>query len=331
LQNNRRRFDHTGKFLQTRIGMWMSTSMSNPSHEPVKYDSGIQESIDMYARALQAVGGDQIEAFVRGGEGCGVGAALYRAPAFQISVPALCVSRLSVNLTNTRVGGGMDGARLRSFDSSRYALFLTPVGAPMIFRKDVPSRHINIYFHADKFDDALENSTSPLQLPHPVLNLVVPGIRGFADRLVEEMQSPGMLNADAADSLARLMLVHVARHLRRTPAPSQTLSPALLARLREYVTTCLGERILVADLARLAGMPPDRFAATYKEQTGQSPHQFVLALRLEHAAGLLRQSSLSVADIAHTCGFASQQHLTNVMHSRLGVTPRRYRESVASP
>jgi AraC-like DNA-binding protein len=309
----------------------MSTSTSHSTHEPGERDCGVQHSVDTYARALRSAGGDQIEAFIRGGEGRGLGAALYRAPPFEVSVPALSVSRLSVNLTNARVGGGIDGERLRHFDAGRYALFLTPAGAPMVFRKDVPSRHINIYFHADRFDDDSNNAASPLAVSQPLFNVAVPGIRGLADQLVEEMQSPVMLNADAADSLARLLLVHLARHLRRAlAAPSQTLPPALLARLRDYVMAHLSERILVADLAQQAGLSLDRFAAAYKEQTGQSPHQFVLALRLEHAADLLRHSSLSLADVAHTCGFASQQHLTNVMHSHLGTTPRRFRESRSS-
>jgi AraC family transcriptional regulator len=294
----------------------MSISTRNPLHEPGGHDSGVQHGVEIYARALRSAGGDQIEAFVRGDEGFGVGAALYRAPPFEVNVPALPVSRLSLNLTKSRVSGGVDGERLRNFDAGRYALFLTPAGAPMVFSKDVPSRHINIYFHADKFDDSSDSTVSPLAVLRPLFNVAVPGIRGLADQLVEEMQSPVMLNADAAHSLARLLLVHVARHLRHAPAALQALTPAVLARLRDYVMAHLHERILVADLAQQAGLSLDRFAAAYKEQTRQSPHQFVLS-----------QSTLSVADVAHACGFASQQHLTNVMHSRLGATPRRYRES----
>jgi AraC-like DNA-binding protein len=308
--------------------MWTATSP--PAHERGERDSGVQHGVDIYARALRSAGGDQVEAFVRGGEGRGLGAALYRAPPFQVSVPALPVSRLSVNLTHARVSGGIDVERLRHFDAGRYALFLTPAGAPMVFRKDVPSRHINIYFHAETFDDDSDTAASPLAMPQPLFNVAVPGIRGLADQLVQEMQTPGMLTADAADSLARLLLVQVARHLRRAPASSQTLSPAVLARLRDYVMEHLCERILVADLARQAGLSADRFAVTYKEQTGQSPHQFVLALRVAHACDLLTHSRLTVADVAHACGFASQQHLTNVMHRHLGITPRRFRESKKS-
>lgn len=306
--------------------MSMSTNNHSHTHEPCDEDSGVQHGVDAYARALRVAGGDQIEALMRRGGGHGVGAALYRAPPYRVNVPALSVFRLSVNLTNARVGGGVQGERLRSFDSARYALYLTPAGAPMVFSKEVPSRHLNIYFRPDAFTDD-HDAAPPLALLPPLFNLVVPGIRCLADQLLEEMQTPAMLNADAADSLARLLLVQVARHLRRAPAATKTLHTASLARLRDYVMAHLGDRILVADLAKQAGLSLDRFAVAYKEETGRTPHQFVLALRLEHAVDLLRRSPLSVADVAHTCGFASQQHLTNLMSSRLGVSPRRYRES----
>lgn len=296
--------------------------------EPADRDGEVQHAVDTYVGSLQRTGGEQIEAHQRGSDGHGVGAALYRAPPFEVSVPALTVSRLSVNLTTTRVGASIDGARMHSFDASRYALFLTPAGVPMTYRKDVPSRHINIYFHPGRFGEGQgAQAAPPLDLSRPLLNLVVPGIRILVNQLVDELQQPAMLNADAADSLARLLLVQVARHLRRMPKASSSLDPAVVKRMRDYVTAHLGERILVADMAREAGLSVDRFSVVFKDQTGQSPHRFVMDLRLERAADLLRLSAISLAEVAAICGFASQQHLTNVMHRRLGVTPRCYRES----
>jgi AraC family transcriptional regulator len=36
---------------------------------------------------------------------------------------------------------------------------------------------------------------------------------------------------------------------------------------------------------------------------------------------MLSRSDSSLADIAHACGFASQQHMSNALRSFLGVTP----------
>jgi AraC family transcriptional regulator len=304
-------------------------SSSSSDSMPGPGGSDLRHGVASYGAALRVAGGTEVEALIRAEAGHGVGAALYMTPPFEMNVPALPVARLSVTLTNAHGAGGIQGEPLRDFDSNRYALFFTPAGAAMTFRKDVPGRHLNIYFGPDVVD-AGEGTGSPPWLAQPMLNAVVPGIRHLVDQLVIELRSPVMLQGDAAESLARLLLVQVARHWARRSTQARTLPPALLAQLRGYVMAHLGERILVADLAAQAGLSLDTFAAACKAQTGQAPHQFVLALRLSHATELLGRSACSVADVAQVCGFASQQHLTNVMSRHLGVTPGRYRGSMRS-
>jgi AraC family transcriptional regulator len=136
-----------------------------------------------------------------------------------------------------------------------------------------------------------------------------------------------MLTAEAVDSLSRLLLVRLARQLRDSGTASVPLTPKVLASLRDYIDAHLSERILVADLAREAGLSPNRFAQAFSEHTRQSPHQFVLGLRLDRAAQLLRGSNLNLVEVALECGFANQQHLCNAMRHHLGTTPSRYRRT----
>jgi len=284
----------------------------------------VRTGVAEYRRMLGAAGGTELATLMRGNDHSAVCAAIYASPPYELQVPALPVSRLSVNLTRARVSGGIDGDRQRAFDADRYSIFLAPAGAPMTWRKESPSRHLTIYFHPDAFDGSDEGASS-LRTTAPIFNVSAPGIRSIADQLAAELDSTGFLNAEAADSLARLLLVRFARCLRQASDALHPLSSNALSGLREYVLEHLTERILVADLARHAGLPPNRFAVTYREQTGQSPHQFVLALRIEHAADLLRNSKMSLADVALACGFANQQHLCNAMRRSRGITPSRYR------
>ena len=138
------------------------------------------------------------------------------------------------------------------------------------------------------------------------------------------------MKAEAADSLARLILIGLARRLGRAPSEARALTSKALARLKEYVVAHLGDRILVADLARQTGLSPNHFATSFTKQTGRSPHRFVLAIRIERAQALLSESQASLAQVAQVCGFASQQHLSNVFRRHLGTTPKRYR-TPASP
>jgi transcriptional regulator GlxA family with amidase domain len=101
--------------------------------------------------------------------------------------------------------------------------------------------------------------------------------------------------------------------------------------LRDYIVSRLGERILVADLAQQVGLSPNHFAASFTEHTGRPPHRFVLDIRIEHAAARLSQSTLTIAQIAHDCGFSSQQHLSNAFRRHRDTTPSRYRSRARPP
>ena len=286
----------------------------------------VRKAADAYAQVLATAGGKQLEALTHQGDRSTVCAAIYASPPYDLQVPALPVSRLSVNLTKARVNGAVGGERRRSYEALRYSMFLVPAGVPAAWRKDSPSRHLTIYFHPDALGGSGDDG-AVLDQERPVFNLQITGIRQLADQLGAELDRPDTLTSEAADSLARLLLVRFARQLRDPGMVSNPLTPKVLAKLRDYVVAHLAERILVADLAREAGLSPNRFAHAFSEQARQSPHQFVLGLRLDRAAQLLRASNLNLVEAAHDCGFANQQHLCNAMRRHLGTTPSRYRRT----
>lgn len=187
------------------------------------------------------------------------------------------------------------------------------------------SRHLSLYFHADALADGEIGGQRPILGGEPLLNVCVPGIRKLADDLVAELKAGPRWSAEAVDSLGRLLLIMVARHRAQHRAIRNPLTPQLLGRLVEHVQAHLSERILVRDLAAVVGLSPNHFAHAYTACAGQSPHQFVMAQRLQQAQALLQNDRESLADVAAACGFANQQHLTQVMRKQLGVTPARYR------
>ena len=270
------------------------------------------EGRSAYGGILARAGGRELEALQRSDVRGAPAVAMYSAPPYDMDVPALDVARLSINLSPAHLHGRLDGDRPRSFVARRHSLFLTPAGVGAHWRKDEPSRHINIYF-----DDA-ERQAAPL------LNATVPGLTPLLEMLATELLEAAPFAEAAADSLACLILVRLARrHASRVAA--DPLTPALIARIHDFVAANLDRRLLVADLAAVVGMPTNAFAQAFATRTGRSPHQFVIERRLERAADRLRHTQESLADIAAACGFASQQHLTQVMRRRLATTPARQR------
>ena len=296
----------------------MSAATFERSPDVSAMPSALGGAARIYAGALAPSGDRELEALSRDG----VAVVLYASPPYDVQVPAMAAARLSINLSAARVEGALDGERRQLHAARTHSLFLTPAGASATWRKTEPSRHINIYFDAQAFDGAGRQ---------PLLNGSLSRGRTLFEALADELARGDAFADEAADSLARLILLRLARQRSKVRAGRNPLTPLLLCRLSDHVRTHLDQRILVADMAAVTGLPVNRFAAAFVAATGQSPHQYVLAQRLARAVALLRFGGDPLAQVAAASGFASQQHMTQVMRSRTGRTPARLRSLSANP
>jgi len=102
---------------------------------------------------------------------------------------------------------------------------------------------------------------------------------------------------------------------------------ALHGRILDYIEDQLDTQIHLEELASLADMSLLRFLRSFTHATGSTPHAYITERRLQKARHLLKNSNLSIADIAADCGFSHQSHLGTHFKSGLGVSPLQYRKS----
>jgi transcriptional regulator GlxA family with amidase domain len=81
------------------------------------------------------------------------------------------------------------------------------------------------------------------------------------------------------------------------------------------------------ELAHSAGISVRQLERLFRTHLGRSIGAHYLALRLEHARRLLRQTTLSVLETALACGFASAAHFSRAYRARFGVAPRMERNA----
>jgi AraC-like DNA-binding protein len=79
------------------------------------------------------------------------------------------------------------------------------------------------------------------------------------------------------------------------------------------------------DLAMKMGLSADRFRKKFKQFTGTSPANYLVARRLEKACTLLQDRSLGLKEIATRCGFCDVFHFSKRFKQRLQLTPTEYR------
>ena len=103
------------------------------------------------------------------------------------------------------------------------------------------------------------------------------------------------------------------------------LSPWQLRRAKEMLLSRLDEPISLAELARACKLSVGHFARAFRQTTGQPPHRWLMEQRIEKAKQLLVDSTLSLAEIAQTCGFADQSHFTRAFAQLTHASPGQWR------
>jgi AraC-like DNA-binding protein len=81
------------------------------------------------------------------------------------------------------------------------------------------------------------------------------------------------------------------------------------------------ETIIVEELARQLHIGYSYFRQAFKAQTGLSPKQYQLQIRLQKAQDFLANTSRSVGEIAEILGFNTAYHLSNQFKNHVGLAP----------
>ncbi|MGH9949812.1 MAG: helix-turn-helix domain-containing protein [Pyrinomonadaceae bacterium] len=105
------------------------------------------------------------------------------------------------------------------------------------------------------------------------------------------------------------------------------LTPGNLQKITKYIDANLHEDLRLSDLAEIVGLNQYRFAHNFKDTTGYAPHQFIVRLRLERAKKMLRETEMSVTEIAYAVGYGSPSRFTQSFRRHNGITPSAYRSS----
>ena len=147
--------------------------------------------------------------------------------------------------------------------------------------------------------------------------------------LLIEVSEPTIASGLMTDLLGRAMALNLLKKYSSVSAP-QTLKPIHMARGRlgrvlRHMQENLEEGLSLKDLATLAGVSPSHFARSFRYSMDQSPHQYLIALRIEKARDLLEDTSKTITEIGLTCGFSQPNHFSSAFRKHTGLSPRAWR------
>jgi AraC-like DNA-binding protein len=103
---------------------------------------------------------------------------------------------------------------------------------------------------------------------------------------------------------------------------SEKLVKAILAYIDENINN--SSQLSVEKLSKELGMSRGTLYSKLLEITGQTPIEFIKAIKLEKAALLLEKSDLNIAQISYAAGFATPNYFTKSFKAKFGVLPSEY-------
>ena len=144
-------------------------------------------------------------------------------------------------------------------------------------------------------------------------------------RYVSGEASSGRLDDGAASHVTALLAKSLGRQF-----ASPDRRPAAIRRALAIIDARYAEPLAIAELARSAGMSVSRFHERFRREIGQTPADWLAAIRLDRAADLLRETRIPIVEIALSVGFSDQSALTRSFRRRRGTTPAALRRSAVA-
>lgn len=97
--------------------------------------------------------------------------------------------------------------------------------------------------------------------------------------------------------------------------------------VEEYIDMNYKREIRLKTLADIAEMTPAAFSRYFRTKTGKTVSDYIIDIRLGHAARQLVDSTNSVADICYECGFNNISNFNRIFKKKKGCSPTAFREN----
>ncbi len=92
-----------------------------------------------------------------------------------------------------------------------------------------------------------------------------------------------------------------------------------------YINGNYGKHLQIQDIAAYSGLSRSYFTRLFKSETGYSPYDYILNVRVKSAKDMLTRGTMKVSKIAQLCGFVNSSHFVKVFREVTGQTPAEFR------
>jgi len=149
--------------------------------------------------------------------------------------------------------------------------------------------------------------------------------------MLPALERPHEVSALFLDSIFLAVRDHIAEayggFTKRATSNRLGLTARQLRHALEYIDANLSQNVSLADVANASATSVSSLTRGFKTAMGISPHRWVLNRRIALAQRLIYESAIPLNEVAASCGFADQSHLTRVFVRNVGRSPAVWRRN----
>jgi len=146
---------------------------------------------------------------------------------------------------------------------------------------------------------------------------------GMFARLIETgQQSPAALQQIMAAQTHSILAELFSEQ--QTALGGGDLAASVMQAAQARMQAEFASKLDVQQIARELNVGYRWFRHAFVQQTGFSPHQYIVELRLARARSLLTQSPLKIKEIAGLSGFVNEHYFSRIFKARIGLPPHEW-------
>lgn len=97
--------------------------------------------------------------------------------------------------------------------------------------------------------------------------------------------------------------------------------------VKDYIDRYYEKKLRIGAIAEYIGVNRSYLSNSFRRETGVSPQEYLMGIRIRRAQTLLRESGLMIAEIAQQVGYPDALAFSRIFRQRVGLSPSAYRRS----
>jgi AraC family transcriptional regulator len=167
---------------------------------------------------------------------------------------------------------------------------------------------------------------------HPFDNQIKQHLSSLINSLETEGHNSDMVDERLVFLLSDLLRVHrgdleTSKNIYATRWSTKKEVYRRVCVARDFLHSFYNEDRSLKSIAAASLLSVPQLVRQFKAAFGVTPHRYLVHIRLQRAADLLRRTATPVAEIAASCGLENASAFSRVFKSVYGIQPGRYRES----